>query len=181
MGRKLIFFIGNSGSGKDSVMKMALQILTEEDIPASIVKRWITRPQHESEDFISVSKEKFENARNEGYFTLSWHIYENWYGEPKNIHKELVEGVVVLCNVSRSVTFEGKKKYPLSKLVLVDVPMEIAKERITKRGREKGRALKDRIHRMDESINHPIPDLVLKNDCHLSDCTDTLLEFLKAL
>lgn len=171
----LFFFVGNSGSGKDSLMKNAAQKLENMGNSVFIVKRYITRSSHSSEEYFSISKEEFVRLKNENKFALDWSIYDLHYGCPKTFEEKLKDGHIVFINVSRSVLNECKKNFPNSKIILIKVPIEIAKQRILQRGRETGRALQERLERMKEKITIPFQCIEIENNDKLEKIVEILV------
>ncbi len=178
----LIFIVGRSGSGKDTIMRNTVNALHEKQIPAKILRRIITRTPDENEDSLYISESDFLEMREKEQFALSWHIYDNWYGVPKDqLEKHLQQGKIVLVNVSRNILYEGRIKYPNCKIILIEVPLDLAEKRIMSRGRENVTRLEVRIARMKESVDMPKPDRKIKNDGNLSDAVRELSNYLSTL
>ena len=87
----------------------------------------------------------------------------------------------MLVNVSREILYEARKKYPESKIVLIEVPIEIAEKRIKARGRETASHMAERQARMQEKIEIPTPDNVIWNDGSLDKAVKELSDYLKML
>lgn len=178
----LIFVVGRSGSGKDTIMRNTVKALHEKRIPVRILQRMITREPDENEESLSISGDDFVKKREEGQFALSWHIYDNWYGIPRDkLEKHLAQGNIVLVNVSRNVLQEGKNLYPNCKIILIEVPLELAEKRVMSRGRESGTRLDVRITRMREKVDIPKPDKKIINAGNLSDAVRDLSNYLNTL
>ena len=174
-GNNLFFFVGNSGSGKDSLMKSAAQKLENMGNSVFIVKRYITRSNHSSEEYFSISKEEFVRMKNENIFALDWSIYDLYYGCPKIFEEKLKDGHIVFINVSRSVLNECKKNFPNSKIIFLKVPIEIAKQRLLQRGRETGKALQKRLDRMKENITIPFQCIEIESNNKLEKTVEILV------
>lgn len=178
----LVFVVGKSGSGKDTIMRKVAAILLMEQIPVNILRRIITRPFDKTEDSLYVSKEEFLQRKAKGEFALSWFVYNNWYGCPRTtLEDPLQQGEIVLVNVSREILYEARKKYPESKIVLIEVPIEIAEKRIKIRGRETASHMAERQARMQEKIEIPTPDNVIWNNGNLDKAVKELSDYLKML
>ncbi len=178
----LVFVVGKSGSGKDTMMRKAAAILLMEQIPVNILRRSITRPFDKTEDSQYLSKEEFLQRKAKGEFALSWFVYNNWYGCPRaSLEGPLQRGEIVLVNVSRGILRDARKKYPQSKIVLIEVQIEIAEKRIKARGRETNNHLAERQARMQEKIDIPTPDNVIRNDGNLDRAVQELGDYLKML
>ncbi|MFX0182727.1 MAG: phosphonate metabolism protein/1,5-bisphosphokinase (PRPP-forming) PhnN [Candidatus Hodarchaeota archaeon] len=177
----LFFVVGRSGSGKDTLMRKTAEILKSEQIPITVVQRVITRPSDESENSFSVSESEFLRKKDNDEFAISWFIYNNWYGCPRDsIEVSLLKGDIVLLNVSRGVLHEARKKFPRSKIISIEVPIQIAHERLKSRHRENGSYLNDRLARMKEKIEMPSPDIIIKNDGDLTKAAYELSSHLKS-
>jgi ribose 1,5-bisphosphokinase len=135
MDGRLIYLMGPSGSGKDSLIEAARQPLRS--INGEVVRRVITRSAESvGEDAIGVSREEFEQRRDKGDFALSWHAHGLDYGIPVQIDHWLEEGRHVLVNGSRGHLAEALQRYPTLLPVLLTVQDEVLRERLMKRGRE---------------------------------------------
>ena len=112
----LIFVVGTSGSGKDSVMRETAAYLNRNGIPTQLLKRFITRPSDKDEESLFITNEDFLKRKDE--FALSWYIYDNWYGCPwEGIKKAIKEREILLINVSRAVLFQAREVFPQCKIV----------------------------------------------------------------
>ncbi len=176
----LIFVVGTSGSGKDSVMRETFNYLHKQGIPIRSLTRIITRKPDANEESIFLSKKLFKKQLDN--FALYWNVYDNWYGLPKDKIKEtMIHREILLINVSRAVLHEARRKYPLCKIVLVTVPKDVAESRIRKRGRENKTGLDQRLKRMKTIVDMPPPDLVIENTGNLSKTAENLGKYLKTL
>ena len=69
----LVFIVGNSGSGKDSIIDYVKNHWDSSLPKLSVPLRFITRPAHESEPFHSVSQEEFHSLEDDGFFLFQCH------------------------------------------------------------------------------------------------------------
>ncbi|MFX1506790.1 MAG: hypothetical protein ACFFDC_11870 [Promethearchaeota archaeon] len=176
----LFFVVGRSGSGKDTIMRKVVNILLLEDIPARILQRHITRQPDKTEVSLYVSEEEFLQKKSQKEYAFSWFVYDNWYGCPqKPLEQYLRRGEIILVNVSRSILYDAKEKYPRSKIILIVVPDEVAETRIKNRGREDSNHLADRFNRMHKKINMPFPDKVIQNEGDLEIAVQELSDYLR--
>lgn len=132
----LFLIIGNSGSGKDSLIQEVIKIWPEDKIPLRAATRYITRTTHESEPHVSVSPDVFHRLKNEGNFFLTWHSYDFDYGIGKEVLSWISQGIHVMANISRTVVTEVRKKIPRVKVIFISVPLETTICRLKKRKRE---------------------------------------------
>lgn len=97
---KLIWLVGPSGSGKDSL----LAALREREHPQLLVAhRYITRPFNAgSENHIALSEHEFFTRAEQHLFALSWHANNTYYGIGVEIDLWLHAGFDVVANGSRA-------------------------------------------------------------------------------
>ena len=134
----LILVVGNSGSGKDSIITGAVKKYPENLKSVFLTKRYITRPPSEFEDNYTITEEKFKEMESQGKYALKWHIYHLDYGVPIEIDDWLEKGHPVIVNVSRTIVKEAREIYDNIKIVFIEVPFDITLKRVKDRGREKG-------------------------------------------
>ncbi|MHA1669375.1 MAG: phosphonate metabolism protein/1,5-bisphosphokinase (PRPP-forming) PhnN [Promethearchaeota archaeon] len=174
----LILVVGNSGSGKDSIMKGVKEKFLPELKSLFLAQRFITRPSSETENNIAVSPEEFKKMSSQGKFALKWHIYELDYGIPIEIDEWMKKGHTVLVNVSRSIVKKARDIYQNIKVVFVEVPFEITLKRLKERARESGKRLEERIQRAKENQTYPNADFVVDNSGELEIAIDQFLSYL---
>ncbi|MFW9906567.1 MAG: hypothetical protein ACFFFH_19830 [Candidatus Thorarchaeota archaeon] len=178
----LVFVVGRSGSGKDSIMRNVASALKLEDIPVHVLQRHITRLPDKTEESLYVSEEEFLRKKSQKEYIISWYIYDNWYGCPqKPLKKALRRGEIVLVNASRSILYDAKEKYPRSKIVLIDAPDKVAEARIKIRGREDSNHLFERFTRMQKKIDMPFPDKIIQNEGDLDLAVQELRDYLRTI
>ena len=177
----LFLIVGNSGSGKDSIITGVIKEFPSNLIQIYAPKRYITRPPSEFERNISVTIKDFKELEEKGKFALKWHIYELDYGVPKDIEKWLKKGHPVIVNVSRTVIEMARKKYKNTKVVFIEVPFEITLQRIRDRKRENEELLKKRIERAKQNQKLPMADFIVDNSGELNDAVYQLIEYIKKI
>lgn len=178
----LVFVVGRSGSGKDTLMRNVANTLSLENIPVNILQRNITRPPDKTEESLYVSEEEFLQRKSQKAYSLSWFVYKNSYGCPRiPLEKGLMTGAIVLVNVSRSILHKAREIYPQSKIVLIRVKEEIAKKRLKERGREESDHLVDRLTRMQTTIDMPPPDKIVENEGDLDKAVRELSDYLRKI
>ncbi len=177
----LFLIVGNSGSGKDSIISGAVKkyhkkypYLKE----IHLTRRYITRPSSETEDNYSVTPEEFSEMEMHEKFSLKWHIYSLDYGVPIEIDDWLKKGHPVIVNVSRTIIKEAREIYENLKVVFIEVPFEITLQRVKDRGRETGALLNDRIKRAKTHQKFPSADFVVDNSGDLNGAIDQFLSYL---
>ena len=178
----LVFIVGKSGSGKDTIMRNSADILSLEDIPVYILQRDITRPPDKTEESLHITEDEFSQRKSQNVYSFSWFVYENWYGCPRiPLEKTLQTGAIVLVNVSRSILHKAREAYPQSKIVLIKVNEEVAKKRLKERGREDSGHLNDRLTRMHTTIDMPPPDKIVENDGDLNNAVNDFCDYLRKI
>ncbi|MEO6678045.1 MAG: phosphonate metabolism protein/1,5-bisphosphokinase (PRPP-forming) PhnN [Pseudomonas sp.] len=146
MDGRLIYLMGPSGSGKDSLIQAARESLLA--LGCDVVRRVITRSAESvGEDAVEVSPAEFEQRREEGSFSLSWHANGLAYGIPAEIDQWLRNGRHVLVNGSRGYLPVALEHYPNLVPVLLTVSDEVLRERLLRRGRESLEEIEARIRR----------------------------------
>jgi len=174
----LFLIVGNSGSGKDSIISGIIKEYPSNLKEIYAPKRYITRPPSKFETNISVSLKEFKKLEEKGQFALKWHIYELDYGIPIEIEKWLEKGHPVIINVSRTIIKEARLKYHNVKVIFVDVPFEISYQRTKNRKREIDDLLKKRIERARKNQKFPDADFVVDNSGDLNNAIIQCLNYL---
>jgi ribose 1,5-bisphosphokinase len=146
MGGRLIYLMGPSGSGKDSLLNAARVRLAVGG--CRIARRVITRSAEAlGEDAIGVSPAEFERMAGEGAFALSWHANGLAYGIPKQIDEWLATGQDVLVNGSRGHLAQARQRYPELLAILLQVDETVLRQRLQARGRESTEQIEARLAR----------------------------------
>lgn len=146
MSGRLIYLMGPSGSGKDSLLQAAREQLAERD--CVIVRRVITRSAEAvREDAIGVSPAEFDQQEAAGGFALSWRANGLAYGIPRQIDDWLAAGQDVLVNGSRGHLAQARKRYPELLAILLQVDEAALRQRLQARGRESAEQIEARLAR----------------------------------
>ncbi|VVO16586.1 Ribose 1,5-bisphosphate phosphokinase PhnN [Pseudomonas fluorescens] len=143
---RLIYLMGPSGAGKDSLIDASREPLRR--LGCEVVRRVITRSAESmGEDALGVSQAEFERLCEQGGFALHWHANALDYGIPVQINQWLDSGRHVLVNGSREHLPEARKRYPSLLAVLLTVQSEVLRQRLTQRGRESTDEIEARLRR----------------------------------
>ncbi|MEO8715314.1 MAG: phosphonate metabolism protein/1,5-bisphosphokinase (PRPP-forming) PhnN [Acetobacteraceae bacterium] len=127
----LVLVVGPSGSGKDTLLDAARQVL-HDDPRYRFARRVITRPADAGgEAHESVTPEAFAARR----LTLSWEAHGLRYGISNDIAADIASGRVVIANVSRAVVADAAARFPV-RVVEVTASPDILAARLAARGRE---------------------------------------------
>ncbi|MFX1294037.1 MAG: phosphonate metabolism protein/1,5-bisphosphokinase (PRPP-forming) PhnN [Promethearchaeota archaeon] len=175
----LFLLIGNSGSGKDSLIKWVVKAWPSTKLPPIVPTRLITRPPSpRTETFRSISIEEFQDLLKAGALSLYWKSYGINYGVRIEIETALAQGRSVLVNVSRQIVEETRHRFPKVCVIFIKVPFHIIKARLSARGREHGIDLEERIERAQHNQNFPSADYVIDNSGELHNAGQQLLNLL---
>ena len=178
---RLIYVMGPSGAGKDSLL-LALRPRLEGE-PVAFVRRCITRPASAGgERHIAVSHERFEELSARGHFSLQWKSHGLRYGIPAAWERLLERGTSLIVNGSRAAFPEARRRHPDLIPVLVSAPVPVLRARLIARGRESGSDLEERL----QSALAPVPGAAsvsgwirIDNSGCLEDAADALAQSIR--
>ncbi|MBM3108557.1 phosphonate metabolism protein/1,5-bisphosphokinase (PRPP-forming) PhnN [Pseudomonas sp. V1] len=174
----LIYLMGPSGVGKDSLIDAARAKLLEHNV--AIVRRVITRSaEAKGEDAVGVSVERFEQLCAMGEFALHWRANGLAYGIPKEIDSWLQQGRTVLVNGSRAYLAEARKCYPDLLAILLTVDPQVLRQRLLARGRESLEDIEQRLARSQQLQLADQTVCVLDNSGQLDDTVAQLMALLR--
>jgi ribose 1,5-bisphosphokinase len=179
---RLIYLIGPSGSGKDSLLDAAREALAARG--CRIVRRVITRSAEATgEAAQAVSVERFEALQAEGAFALDWFANGLHYGIPIEIDQWLAEGQDVLINGSRGHLAQARARYPHMSVVLLTVDQAVLRERLQRRARESAEDIETRLARNAQFTQGLLADdpelIVLDNSGPLEQTVGRLMQHLE--
>jgi ribose 1,5-bisphosphokinase len=181
MGGRLIYLMGPSGSGKDSLIGAAQELLRSQN--CEVVRRVITRSAESvGEDAIGVSREEFAHLKAQGGFALAWSANGLEYGIPIQIDEWLMSGRDVLVNGSRGYLEEALLRYPALMPVLITVSDKVLLKRLVRRGRESLAEIEARLLRnalfVDRGTIDGVQIMTLDNSGDLDITVASLMELL---
>jgi ribose 1,5-bisphosphokinase len=175
---RLVYLMGPSGSGKDSVMAAARTTLERHHV--FVARRVITRSaEAKGEDALSVSPDRFEQLRAEGAFALHWQANGLSYGIPVEIDDALRQGRTVLVNGSRAHLARARQRYPDLLAILLTVEPQVLRQRLLSRGREPLEDIERRLARSRELSQQDPGVHLLDNSARLDDAVERLLALLR--
>ncbi|WP_241722450.1 ribose 1,5-bisphosphokinase [Raoultella sp. HC6] len=176
MSGKLIWLVGPSGSGKDSLLAALRQ---REHSQLLVAHRYITRPFNAgSENHIALSKPEFFSRAERQLFALSWHANNNYYGIGIEIDLWLHAGFDVVANGSRAHLAQARARYADALLpICLQVTPEVLRQRLQQRGRENETEIAQRLERAARYA--PTDCLTLNNDGTLPQSVDTLVSLIR--
>lgn len=178
MGGRLIYLIGPSGSGKDSLLNAARERLLASG--CKIARRVITRSAEAvGEDAVAVAPTAFEQLEAQGEFAMSWRANGLAYGIPKQIDQWLAQGHDVLVNGSRAYLDEARQRYPDLLAVLLTVELDVLRKRLLDRGRESPVEIEARLARNAQFEHDMLKQdarlQILDNSSHFAQTVERLL------
>ncbi|MEN0108250.1 MAG: phosphonate metabolism protein/1,5-bisphosphokinase (PRPP-forming) PhnN [Pseudomonas sp.] len=177
----LIYLIGPSGSGKDSLLQAARPALEAQG--CHIVQRVITRSAEAvGEDAQAVSPEQFDRLEADGAFAMSWRANGLAYGIPAQIDTWLAAGDDVLVNGSRAYLAEARRRYPSLLAILLTVDPQVLRQRLLARGRESLAEIEARLARNAQFLSQAADDDVhrLDNSSYFESTVTALIDLIAA-
>jgi ribose 1,5-bisphosphokinase len=182
---KVIYLIGASGSGKDSVLAGVRQWLNTEVLRPSpnlmIANRYICRDwQSGNENHIQLSEAEFQRRQQLGFFSLDWQANGLRYGIGKEIDLWLEKGQNVLVNGSREYL-------PAAMTIYGKVETDILRQRLINRGRESLPDIEARLTRTQQQFassktKGPLDQChVINNNTNIDDAVLQLISYIHSL
>ncbi|MGM0570267.1 phosphonate metabolism protein/1,5-bisphosphokinase (PRPP-forming) PhnN [Marinobacter sp.] len=176
---RLIYVIGASGSGKDTLIKAAANALAEHP-GIRFARRCITRPADpDGENHLPMTRDAFNARVQQGQFAMQWSGNGHDYGIGMEINTWLNNGNTVVVNGSRLWLAEAFARYPDLVPVLIEVSPSILRQRLQERGRESAVEIAARLQRHQQiqpQIEHCI---VINNDGALSEASRAFIEAIR--
>lgn len=172
---KLIWLMGPSGSGKDSLLAALRQ---REHTQLLVAHRYITRAANAgNENHIALSEQEFFTRAGQNLLALSWHANGLYYGVGVEIDLWLHAGFDVVVNGSRAHLPQAQARYGKALLpICLQVSPDILRQRLQARGRESETEIAARLARAARYA--PSNCHILNNDGSLLQSVDTLLTLM---
>ena len=160
---RLIYVVGPSGVGKDSLLRWVRKRL-DPDHPVRFANRAITRDAHASEDHEPVTTDDFWREAGAGGFSMIWQANGACYAVRRGIEADLRAGCDVVVNGSREYVPQVVKAFPQATIVWIRADADRIAQRLAARQRESGAAL---LQRLQRATAFPAPDD--RNTIHLDN------------
>lgn len=178
--RRLLYVIGASGSGKDSVIDFSRQRLRAAD-QCLFAHRYITRPAAAGgENHVALSDWEFACRLQAGLFSMNWDSHGYRYAIGREIEVWLGAGCNVVVNGSRGYLPEAARRFPQLVPVLITVPREVLQRRLHARRRESAKEIEERLEKSEAyRVEHPRL-VTLSNDGPLEQAGGRFLELARS-
>ena len=170
MSGTLVYVMGPSGSGKDSLIAYARRNMNAPYAqtwnaavharhglrPVFFTRRHITRPAAAGGEWhYPLTRDEFQFRQSRGGFALSWESHGLCYGIASEMDCSLAQGAVVVVNGSREYLPEAVAKYPSLLPVLISAQPAVLRARLEKRGREDATDIDERL----SGASMEVPDI----------------------
>jgi ribose 1,5-bisphosphokinase len=179
MTQRLIYVVGPSGAGKDSVL-MRLRETWGSKNAVHWARRTVTREaQPGGEAHESVSESEFQRLLDQNAFAIHWQANGLFYGVRQGELLPLYQGRCVFVNGSRGHLDRLLASFPEASVVHITASAEVLRERLRLRQRESELDIDRRIAR---KVNMALPEntLLIQNDSSLDAAVKALRMGLKA-
>ncbi len=176
---RLVYVVGPSGAGKDSVLEYARARLPA-DAGIIFARRFITRPPAAvGEQHIPVSAGQFKRIAGDDGLALQWNANGLCYGIGREIRHWMDLGFHVIVNGSREYLPSASAKFPDLVVISITAPMDAIRARLQLRGRENAAEVGRRIMRAESLVLPAGPDvLTIVNDGALEAAGEQLRDLL---
>lgn len=179
MTARLIYVVGASGSGKDSLMSYARNRLANES-QVVFAHRYITRSADAGgENHVALTQEEFDSRRRAGLMAMHWESHGHAYGLGIEVNQWLAKGITVVVNGSREYLETAAQRYPELVPVWVEVSPEVLRARLQARGREGAEEIEKRLARAPKNQVLGRRGELIRNDGELCLAGDTLVNLIR--
>lgn len=156
MSARLVYVMGPSGAGKDTLLS-GLRAGLPAGTPVAFAHRYITRPADAGgENHVALNDAEFALRLERGLFALHWDSHGLRYGIGREIDLWLAAGLTVVVNGSRGALEEALLRYPAMLPVAITARPEVLRARLESRGRETAAEIAERLARAAAfPLDHP--------------------------
>ena len=175
----LIYLVGASGSGKDSLLAHARSRLGAGQ-QVIFAHRYITRAASAGgENHIPLSNAEFELRQQAGLLAMHWESHGYCYGVGIEINQWLAKGMTVVVNGSREYLPTATEMYPELRVVRIEVNPETLRTRLEARGRESPDEISARLARRAPRQPGDRSGDVIHNDGALNVAGEALVDLIR--
>lgn len=149
MNSRLIYVVGPSGAGKDTLLTWLKSRIRSSSL-LHWARRTIDRPpsiEFNAEQHESVESEVFEKLLKEGAFAMHWEANSHHYGIRFQEIAPLYQFKWVIVNGSRGYLPTVAKDYPGLTILHITADQELLRKRLIDRGRESNEMIEARLRR----------------------------------
>lgn len=173
----LIFVVGPSGVGKDSLLAHARSSL-ENNQEFRFVRRHITRSATAgAEDHHALSSDEFTDWLAADRFALHWDSHGLRYGIDREIDAWLCAGHTVVLNGSREHIPVARQRYPGMRVIAITASPAALAQRLAQRRRESADEIIARIAHQPP-LPAGLPVIEISNDGSLEAASHALVDAL---
>ena len=177
MSDRLVYVIGPSGAGKDSVLQ-GLREVWPTEAPVHWARRSITRPAESGgEEHEALDESSFEEQSQADAFAMHWKANGLSYGIRHGELKPLELGHWVFVNGSRHWLPELLARWPEATVVHIGASAEVLAQRLSARGRETAESVAARLARQ-VPLELPAGSIRIENNGTLANAVATLQQAL---
>ncbi len=179
---QLLYFMGPSGAGKDSLLDWLRQHLPA-GLPVQWARRTISRPAAPGgEAHEGTTPDGHAALHAAGAFALHWEANGLAYGVRHGEMAPLAQGRWLLVNGSRAYLPEALLRYPALVAVHITASPGVLRQRILSRGRESADQVEQRVQRALQFQAPPgTAGVEVRNDTSLDAAGRQLLQSLQQL
>jgi len=162
MNSRLIYVVGPSGAGKDTLLTWLKSRIRSSSL-LHWARRTIDRPpsiEFNAEQHESVEAEGFEKLLKEGAFAMHWEANSHCYGIRFQEIAPLYQFKWVIVNGSRGYLPTVAKDYPGLTILHITADQELLRKRLIDRGRESNEMIEERLRREVPIITPPHSNLI---------------------
>ncbi len=178
----LLVLSGPSGAGKGTICDKFMEHNDEVLLSVSSTTRKPREGEIPGLSYNYISKEEFESQLNNDGFLEYVHVFENYYGTPRQAVMDNIEkGIDVLLEIEIVGAMQIKKKFPEAVLIFVLPPsIKELESRIHKRGTETKDQIKLRLERALKEIKeiNEYSYFIINND--IEESADYMRSIIKA-
>lgn len=184
MNSRLIYVVGPSGAGKDTLLNW-LKSRIRSSSPLHWARRTINRPpstKEHDEQHESVDEIEFENLLKQGAFAMHWEANTHRYGIRFHEIEPLHQFKWVIVSGSRWYLPVALRDYPGMTILHITADQELLRRRLIERGRESNKSIEERLRRVLPVITPPQSNLIeIINNGSLETVGNHMLERLGEL
>lgn len=154
----LIYLMGASGAGKDSLLLQARPLIEQAQAPIVFAHRYITRPASAGgENHVALSEAEFAVRLAHDCFCMTWDSHGLRYGIGIEVLAWMERGLSVVVNGSRGYLEDASARFGADfRPVAVTVSLDVLRQRLERRGRETPEEIEKRLARAAAfSVDHP--------------------------